>query len=197
MDGTSPLKPRSFTELFKGGPDRVAWTVDLELDERGHPYTAFSVQVDGAEGRGRRDPRFGQDHRYYYGRWDGGTWHVHEMAFAGTCLYTRESDYTGLIALDPHDPDYVVISANADPKTGAPLVSKADGQRHWELYRGFTRDRGKTWQWKAITTNSTVDNLRPVIPAWTSPRRLVLWARGSLTTFTTYPLDIVGLIEAR
>ena len=189
--------PVAFTELFAGAADRVAWTVDLELDAAGNPYAAFSVQVDGAAGRGKRDPRFGQDHRYYYARWDGDAWQVHEMAHAGTCLYTKESDYTGLVALDPQDPNFAVISTNADPVTGAPLVSKSDGKRHWELYRGRTTDGGKTWDWKAITQNSEEDNLRPIIPDWPAPKRVVLWARGTLRTFTDYHLDIVGLVEER
>ncbi len=196
-DGTSPLKPNSFTELFKGGPDRVAWTVDLELDKNDHPYTAFSVQIDGAVGRGQRDPRFGQDHRYYYARWNGNAWQVNEMAYGGTSLYTRESDYTGLVALDPQDPNFVVIATNAHPKRGTPLISKADGKRHWELYRGRTRNRGKSWRWTAITSNSTVDNLRPNIPSWDSAQRVILWARGDLATYQDYRLDITGILENR
>ena len=195
MDGTSPLAPRSFTEVFAGSADRVAWTTDLELDEQGNPYTVFSVQVDGAAGRGKSDVRFGQDHRYYYARQDGNNWHVHQMAHAGTCLYTRESDYTGLVALDPQDPDYVVISTNAHPQTGEPLISRADGQRHWELFRGRTQDRGKSWQWTPITSDSGVDNLRPVIPQTSGRKRYLLWARGKLHNYTNYDLDIVGLRE--
>ncbi len=194
VDGTSQLAPRSFTEVFEGTADRVAWTTDLELDQQGRPYTAFSVQVDGAAGRGTHDPRFGQDHRYYYARWDGNTWHVHEMAFAGTCLYTRESDYTGLVALDPQDPGHVVISTNADPQTGEPLISRADGRRHWELYRGRTQDGGRSWQWTPITSDSSVDNLRPVIPRSNGRQQYLLWARGTLTSYTDYRLDIIGLM---
>jgi hypothetical protein len=196
-DTASAPSPTEFTEVFKGGADRVAWTVDLELDDDAHPYTAFSVQVDGAGGRGKRDPRFGQDHRYFYARWDGGGWQANQMAYAGTCLYTNESDYTGLVALDPRDPDFAVISTNADPKTGVPLISEADGKRHWELFSGRTGDGGKSWQWSPITSDSEVDNLRPIIPDWDAPERVILWARGTLQTFTNYRLDIVGLVEKR
>lgn len=196
-DGRSGLEPRSFTEVFKGGPDAVAWTVDLELDSRGRPYTAFSVQVDGAGGRGKSLPEFGNDHRYGYARFDGKKWHRHHLAFAGTKLYVRESDYTGLVALDPDDPDTVVISTNADPADGSPLVSKADGKRHWEIFRGRTTDHGRTWRWTAITRDSTADNLRPVIPPNPGGKRFVLWCRGSLKSYTDYRLDICGLAEER
>jgi hypothetical protein len=119
------------------------------------------------------------------------------MARAGTKLYTGEDDYTGLAALDPHDPDTVFISTNADPATGAPLVSAADGHRHWEIFSGVTRDGGATWSWAPITRDSTQDNLRPVIPQWPGGSRIVLWARGDLKSYTDYRLDIVMLKQPR
>jgi hypothetical protein len=197
-DGPSPWKPRSFTEVFRGDTDAVAWTVDLELDEEGHPYTVFSVQVDGAASRGRRGQADGgQDHRYHYARFDGSAWQVHEMAFAGTRLYAGEDDYTGLVALDPDAPKIVVVSTNADPATGEPLISRADGERHHELFRGTTDDGGETWKWAAITHDSPADNLRPVIPANPGGDRVLLWCRGVLTSYGDYRLDVCALVEPR
>jgi len=191
------LTPQSFTRVFEGGKDKVAWTADLELDAKGNPYTAFSVQIDGASTRGKRVDHTGNDHRYYYARFDGEKWHTHEIAYAGTKLYTVESDYTGLIALDPNDPNTVVISTNADPVTGKPLISSRDKKRHWELYRGKTNNGGKTWKWTAITSNSTVDNLRPNIPSNPGGKRIILWCRGDLKKFTDYRLDVCGMSENR
>jgi len=199
-DGAKPvwLTPHSFTRVFEGGKDKVAWTADLALDADGHPYTAFSVQIDGSTTRGKRDPDTCNDHRYYYARFDGKQWHTHEIAYAGTKLYTKESDYTGLIALDPQDPNTVVISTNADPKTGEPLISTADKKRHWELFKGQTKDKGETWEWIPLTTNSKADNLRPIIPDNPSGKtRIILWARGELKTFTDYRLDICGILDDR
>jgi len=119
------------------------------------------------------------DHRFDYGRWDGSAWRVHEIAYAGRRLYAGEDDYTGLAALDPRNPNVVYISTDADPVTGAPLVSRADGQRHRELYRGTTGDFGATWQWEPITANSDADNLRPIVPKWTDPRTALVWMRGT------------------
>ncbi|MCP5549035.1 MAG: glycoside hydrolase family 88 protein [Akkermansiaceae bacterium] len=196
-DGNSDLKPRSFTEIFQGGPDAVGWTTDLEVDKDGRPYAAFTVQVDGAGGRGKRQPQFGNDHRFWYGRFDGKQWHCHEIAHAGSKLYQNESDYTGLIALDPDDPDTVVISTDADPVSGEPLVSQTDGKRHRELFRGKTADGGKTWNWTAITKDSALDNLRPNIPSNPGGKRIILWCRGDMTIFTDYRFDIAGLAETR
>ena len=164
------------TKVFQGDPDNVAWMSDLELDGSQRPYVVFSVQKDG---RGLPRGQGGFDHRFDYGRWDGSAWRVHEIAYAGTRLYAGEDDYTGLAALDPNNPDVVYISTDADPVTGAPLVSHADGQRHHELFRGTTRDLGATWTWQPITANSDVDNLRPIVPKWKDARTLLVWMRGS------------------
>lgn len=193
------LKPTSFTRVFEGDDDRIAWTIDLALDADGHPYTVFSVQRDGAESRGKRGPgnRGGFDHRYHYARFDGSRWRQHEIAHAGTRLYPREAHYTGLAALDPEDPDVVVISTDADPTTGEPLVSTADDRRHYELYRGETPDGGKSWTWTALTENSDADNLRPLIPSNPGGERVILWCRGDLKSYTDYRLDVCGLAEPR
>src|SRR3989442_15692373 len=148
------------TKVFAGDADNVAWVIDLELDGQQRPYVVFSVQKDG---RGLPRGQGGMDHRFDYGRWDGSAWRVHEIAYAGRRLYAGEDDYTGLAALDPRNPNVVYISTDADPATGAPLVSHADGRRHHELFRGSTRDSGATWRWEPITANSTVDNLRPIV----------------------------------
>lgn len=185
--------PVELTRVFQGDADHVAWTVDLEIDASGHPYMAFQVQRDGAATRDRKGEG-GFDHRYYYARFDGERWNVHEMAYAGTRLHAGQDDYTGLVALHPRDPDTVFISTDADPATGEPLVSGADGERHHEIFKGVTRDGGATWQWTALTYNSTVDNLRPVIPDWQWHTAL-LWLRGSYHNMHRYEQDVVGLID--
>jgi hypothetical protein len=164
------------TRVFQGGPDDVGWVNDLELDRMGRPHVVFSVQKDG---RGLRQGRGGMDHRFGFGRWDGSAWQVHEMAYAGTRLYPGEDDYTGLAALDPKEPGVVYISTDAHPVTGVPLVSAVDGQRHHELFRGVSSELGKTWRWEPITANSTVDNLRPIVPKWDDARTALVWMRGT------------------
>jgi hypothetical protein len=190
------ISPTDLTLVFAGDLNNVAWTIDLHLDKDDRPYCAFSVQKNSARGRGELGaPEDGQDHRYYYARWDGKRWHVYEMAYGGTRLYPGEDDYTGLVALHPHDPETVFISTNSNPKTGEPLISEADQKRHREIFRGVTSDGGKTWTWIPITVDSKVDNLRPVVPIWKPGHTALLWLRGRFGTFTDYDLDIVGLVE--
>lgn len=192
-----PLSKKSLTKVFDGTPHNVAWTTDLHLDDEGHPVTGFSVQKDGAAFRNNREDGPGWDHRYYYARFDGTEWHVHEMAYGGTGLYPREADYTGLLAIDPNQTNVVYVSTDVHPDTGLPNVSERDGERHYEIYRGVTTDGGHTWRWTAVTANSTDDQLRPIIPDWPGPRRAVLWMKGDYRSYTTYDTDIVGIVEER
>ena len=164
-----------FTKVFQGDPDHVAWMVDIELDREARPYVLFSTQRDG---RGLPRGQGGMDLRYHYARWNGTAWRHEEIAHAGRRLYPSEDDYAGLGALDPNNPDVAYISTDADPVTGAPLVSSADGKRHYELYRG-RRDASGKWTWMPFTANSTVDNLRPVIPHWSDSRTALVWMRGT------------------
>ncbi|MFT3776605.1 MAG: BNR-4 repeat-containing protein [Minicystis sp.] len=189
-DAPSPVE---FTRVFEGDLDHVAWTTDIELDENDNPVIAFSVQRDGGALRDMREGG-GLDHRYHYGRFDGQTWHVHEMAHAGQHLYADQADYTGLVAIDPGHLDTVYISTDADPVTGEPLVSEADGDRHYEIFRGRTSDMGATWTWTPITKNSTTDNVRPNVPKWEG-HTAVLWLRGAYHNMLRYEQDVVGLID--
>ena len=163
-----------FTKVFAADPDHVAWMVDIRLDRHDRPYVLFSTQNDG---RGLPRGQGGLDLRYHYARWNGSAWHTEEIAYAGRRLYPTEDDYSGLGALDPNNPDVLYISTDADPATGAPLVSHVDRTRHYELFRG-ERGAAGTWSWTPFTRNSTDDNLRPVIPQWNDRRTAIVWMRG-------------------
>lgn len=165
----------NMTNIFSGDPDNTAWMTDLELDDQQRPVVLFSVQKDG-RGLGRKQGGF--DHRFHFARWDGAAWQQHEIAYAGERLYPGEDDYTGLAAIDPHYTNVVYISTDAKPETGTPLVSEADGKRHHELFRGETADGGISWNWTPITANSTMDNLRPIVPKWDDERTALVWMRG-------------------
>jgi hypothetical protein len=138
----------------------------------------------------------GDDMRYRYARWDGTAWRDHQLAYAGTRLYSGEDDYTGLAVLDPTDPTIVYISTNANPTTGAPLMSTADGKRHWEILRGNTTNAGDSWQWTPVTMNSTLDNLRPIVVSDGGARKVLLWLRGTYRAYTDYQQQVLMLILA-
>ena len=112
------------------------------------------------------------------------------MAYAGKCLYENESSYTGLIAFDPVDPGFVVLSTDVEPTTG-----KDPGGRH-EIFtaRVGPEDDVSSIKWRALTRDSPVRNIRPCIVR-DEERRLILWNRGVFNTFIDYQLDTVGIIS--
>jgi hypothetical protein len=181
---TSPFKASDFTTLLAGNAVSPAngllmtrgWTTDIELDAAGHPHAIFTARVNDSA----------SDHRFFYGRHTESGWAVHELAKAGGFLYSGENDYTGLAALDPSNPDRLFISTKIDPRTDVNMP-------RYEIFEGVTADGGDHWTWQPITYNSTMDNLRPIVPKWDSSHTALLWMRGNYTTYTDYNLQVVGL----
>ncbi|MCZ2079852.1 MAG: BNR-4 repeat-containing protein [Bryobacteraceae bacterium] len=186
-------KPEEGTRIFRGNPDNVAWVSDIHLDSAGRPYVAYTVQKDSA---GLPRGQGGMDLRYRYARWTGTGWRDYEVAHAGSRLYPGEDDYTGNIALNPQDPDMVVISTNAAPVSGKPLVSSKDNQRHYELFQGVTKDGGRSWKWTALTPDPVEDHLRPIIPHAPGAKTAILWLKGVYRSYTNYNLSVMLLYLA-
>ncbi len=172
--------PNRLTQVFAasskvgGTPMHRAWTIDLELDGAGQPYAVFSARANNHQ----------TDHRFFYARWNGTTWSVFEVAKAGGFLYEGEFDYTGLAALDPVRPDRIYISTNIDPRNAEKLA-------HYEIFAGSTSDGGECWSWQPVTANSTMDNIRPVVPK--GNRFTLIWLRGVYHSYKNYDLAVVGL----
>lgn len=168
------VHPWDFTRIYQGGSNHVAWMSDIRLDAQGRPAVLFTVKVNSA---GTTRGHGGEDIRFHYARFDGQQWHEKEIGYAGLRLYAGEDDYTGLGAIDPQNVNVIYVSTDATI-TGEPLISRADGQRHHELYKGVTSDGGATFKWSQVTANSTVDNLRPLVPIWKDKRTALVWLRG-------------------
>jgi hypothetical protein len=180
--GVTGVQPSSFTKVYAGDNNHRGWTTDIEIDKAtGNPFMAFSV---------REIVNNVTTLKYYYSRFDGSAWQTNPLAYAGNYLYAAENDYTGLVALDPNDPNTLFISTDVDPATGASI-----GTGKHEIYKGITADGGATWNWLAITSNSTVDNIRPIVPDWDSKERALLWLRGTYNTYTDYNMAVVGQIH--
>jgi autotransporter-associated beta strand protein len=176
------VAPATLSTVFRNGSQfggttlNRAWTINLEIDKAGNPVGIISARVNDSD----------QDHRFLYARYDGVDWQVNELAKAGGFLYAAENDYTGLVSIDPNNPNVVYMSTPIDPRSNA-ATSK------YELYKGFTSDFGKSWAWSPITENSTVDNLRPVVPDWNGRNTALTWLRGDYTTFTNWSTEVVGI----
>ena len=183
FDATA-VSPADLTPIFVPGTQfngvtmRRAWTIDVAIDDAGLPYALFQARANDSN----------LDHRFFYARFDGSAWSVNEIAKAGGYLYAAEDDYTGLAALDPHNPNRMFVSTRIDPRTDVVMP-------HYEIFEGTTTSAGVDWNWKPITFDSAVDNLRPIVPAWDAENTALLWMRGNYSTYTNYDLDIVGLTD--
>lgn len=163
---------------------RRGWTVDVSIDEAGHPVALHQARANDSN----------SNHRFFYSRWNGLKWNTHFLGYAGSSLYSSERDYTGLVAIDPDDANTVYLSSEVHPATKAQLLGP-DGQRHYEIFRGVTSDKGSSWEWTPLTYNSTQDNLRPIVPKWDTNNTAVLWMRGKYTSYTNYDTDVVVLVN--
>lgn len=179
-DTVGAMEVESGTLIYDAATAGRAWVWDLERDREGHPVAVYVAA---------RDSTVGNDLRYRYARWDAeaGRWREREIAFAGTRLYEGENHYAGGIVIDPSDPSVVYASADVDPVSGQRTA-------HYQLYRGSTPDGGETWSWTTLTPDATEDQIRPFVPRDTGGRQIVLWLRGSYTTYTDFATDLVGLI---
>jgi hypothetical protein len=184
----SPPNQTVLTKLFQSDPENGsqvntrAWTTDLHVDSSGKPYAIFTTRRDDIP----VNTNGYNDHRFWYARYDGTQWNVHELAKAGARLYPSEQDYTGLVALDPFNPNRLFISSTIDPRDDTNMP------KH-EIFEGQTTNGGVTWTWTPITYNSQADNIRPIVPIWDATHTALTWMRGTYSSQLNYDMDIVGL----
>ncbi|AKC81755.1 hypothetical protein IMCC26134_01320 [Verrucomicrobia bacterium IMCC26134] len=169
-------------------PTARGWTWDVVYDRAENPVCVFQAQV-GTDATWSTSRIF-----YYYARWTGTTWQKHFIAQAGRGIYAAESDYGGGMCLDPEDPRIVYISTNAASPfslgdvNNVPLATNA----RYEIWRGFTADGGLTFTWTAITSGSTADNLRPIVPLNHGRTECLLWFYGTYTSYTNFSTQVIG-----
>ncbi|MGG5820203.1 BNR-4 repeat-containing protein [Falsiroseomonas sp. HW251] len=172
-----------FTRVFEGSADAVPWVCDIAAGPGGRVTIAFSVQVSGAAARHRRGAG-GEDIRYRLARWDGAGWDCLEVAAAGPCLYPGEDDYSGLVCIDPEDPDRIALSAGICPATGAALS-------HREIYLGRVDWTARRARFEPVTAGSSEDNIRPVFSRRIGgPSRALLWMAGRYASFNDFDTAI-------
>ena len=175
-----PVQVAEGTRIYDGrlSLKGEAWVWDLHLDPQGNPVVAYTSHIHSG------------DIRYRYARWNGRAWEDGEIAHAGRRLYQSQEYYAGGIALDPDDLNTVYLSANVHPVSGEPTASG-----HFEIWKG-TRAEGK-WSFVSLTPGTTVDNLRPIVPAGhpakNAANAFVLWYRGEYRSYTDWSTEVVAL----
>jgi autotransporter-associated beta strand protein len=170
-----------------------AWCWEIAYQTNGAPACVFQAKVDNVTGSTWADARI----YYYYARWTGTNWQKRFIAQAGRPLYNSQPDYGGGIGLDPQDVNTIYISTDAANPFDLSTVTNVPLGNHYEIWRGVTTDGGLTFNWQAVTTNSTVDNLRPYVPRRFDGEPCVLWFRGTYTSYTSFSSSIVGLFTTQ
>jgi len=186
-----PLTPAEAERVYQGSETKTklegfesvpnsAWTCATASDAHHNPHLGYTLYHSD------------DDHRFRIASWNGEKWIDREIAFAGNCLYPRESSYTGLMAFDSVDPSHVFISTDVDPSTG-----KDFGGKH-EIYSAtvMASDDISSIQWKPITSGSKFRNLRPIFIAGDG-YKVVVWLSGPWNTYKDYSSDVMGVVLER
>ena len=166
-----------------------AWCWEIAYQTNAAPVCVFQTKVDAVTGAAWSGARI----YYYYARWTGNAWQKRFIAQGGRPLYNGQPDYGGGMALDPVDPNVVYLATDAANPFDLTTTTSVPLGAHYEIYKGVTTDRGLTFNWTAITTNSTVDNCRPYVPRRFGGEPCVLWWRGIYNSYTSFYTSIVGL----
>ena len=170
-----PADVRSLTTVFEtnsridGDLLTRAWTVDIvAVDDR---------PVAIVQARHEDDRR---THRFLYCQLLDETWHVESLAPAGGYFYAGEWDYTGLAAIDPTDPNRVLVSTTVDPETG----------RHRDRYGIFagTRRGDAHWSWEPVAVSEDRDFRRPILIGAEDP--VALWMTGEYRSYRDWETTV-------
>ena len=127
----------------------------------------------------------------HYARWDGTQWHAHEVARMGSFLYVGQEEYTGVGAVVRNNANVLYISTPVDPRDPSGVTITTNH----EIYKGVTNNGGANWTWSAITSGSTVDNLRPIAEPGNGNTTLVTWFRGIYSAAYDADTAVVGIVE--
>ncbi len=167
-----PVNPESAHLVYDGVSGGRGWIWDIALDSDGRPVIVYGAYP--AE----------NDHRYRYARWDGSRWSDSEITAAGGWFPStpegtteREPHYSGGVVLDHDNPAVVYCSR---PIGGV-----------YEIERFETPDGGVTWLSNPVTSGSSMNNIRPVVPRRRIPGGIeVLWMHGGYIHYTDYRTSI-------
>jgi hypothetical protein len=138
------------------------WVWQTTLDKDGMPVVAM-VQINNDK----------TVHNYYYAKWTGSTWRKTFLANGGGRFHQTaglELCYSGGMALDDENPNVVYCSVPVAGTSGTVF----------EIIKYTISETGIVTNTEQITTNSTLNNVRPfVIPnSGNSPLRLT-WMHGN------------------
>lgn len=162
-----PLTPADVDMVYDSSKSGIkAWNWDIAFDENGYPVIVYAVF-----------PTI-NDHRYVYARYNGNAWDNNEITSAGDSIGgDTELYYSGGITLDHENPSIVYLSKEIDNVN--------------EIQKWSTQNSGLNWSFENITSESTKENIRPIVPRnHTSDKPGVIWMSGVYPFFTEYDTSL-------
>jgi hypothetical protein len=171
-----PFNPSDASVVYKAKAETgKAWIFDIVIDKKGRPVVAYT-----------RYPT-NEKHQYYYAVYETGKWTDNHIIDSGKWFpqtpdgkKEREENYSGGLTIDPVDPSVVYFSHEIN--------------NIFEISKGKTPDLGKTWKITPVTRNSTLDNVRPVIPRYkkAGDKNVLLWMQNrKYIHYTDYDTSII------
>ncbi|MGC8846389.1 MAG: BNR-4 repeat-containing protein, partial [Candidatus Hydrogenedens sp.] len=154
-----------------------AWVWDIALTTEGNPVIAYTRLPEE------------DTHFYHYALWDGKQWIDHEITFAGPWFPETPK---GKQEPEPHYSAGICIN---HANTAEVYLSRRVNAT-FEIERWITSDKGKSWNYISITKNSTVINVRPIVPwGYNKEKGHVIWMRGHYTHYTQFQTSVQCWIE--
>jgi hypothetical protein len=155
--------PASYPNAVVDNPtDQRDWVWQTALDKDGLPVIAM-VQISNDK----------TTHNYYYAKWTGSTWRKTFLAYGGGHFHQTaglELCYSGGMAIDDSIPNTVYCSVPVTGTSGSV----------YEIMKYTIAADGSIASTEQVTTNSTLNNVRPYIitNSGSSPLKLV-WMHGN------------------
>ncbi|HEY6914175.1 MAG TPA: BNR repeat-containing protein, partial [Paludibacter sp.] len=155
--------PTTYPNAVVDAPtDQRDWVWQTAIDKDGQPVIAM-VQISNDK----------NTHNYYYAKWTGTAWRKTFLANGGGKFHQTpglELCYSGGMAIDDSNPNVVYCSVPVNGTSGS----------IYEIMKYTIGANGTIASTEQITTNSTLNNVRPYIVtnSGSSPLRLV-WMHGN------------------
>ncbi len=144
------------------------WIWDVAVDSSNNPVIVFAHNINTL------------NHQYYSAVWNGSSWDIAKIGDSNRGgLSGASSQYSPGVCLDHEDPHICYCSV------------KPPGQNYLEIHKFQYDATGNQWiKVEEVTSLSTADNLRPVVPRGSQPPCKVMWMNGTYVSYTNYPTAI-------
>ena len=172
-----PIATDSLETVYDGSDSGGgAWIWDLALDDSELPVIAY-VRF-----------RTSGDHRYCYGRYTGSGWLNVEVVKGGSSFVDVEEGgealrpyYSGGMALDHLNPSVLFLSRKVND--------------YFEVEKWTTTDGGDYWYSSAVTSESEVNNVRPLRPVgYDGGEDFLMWMSGGYNDSIDFDTELKMLL---